>query len=79
MHKRAAESLNPTTLVLRPGPLLLMWISNYIYYKVWNEITFPFPNINSGTVEVWEWISKNLTIKEFNITKSGRFLTEKVT
>ena len=30
---------------------------NYIYFKVWYEITYPFPNFNSGTVEVWEWIS----------------------
>ena len=21
------------------------WISNYIHYKVWDEITFPFPNL----------------------------------
>ena len=31
--------------------------SNYIYYKVWNEIIYPFPNLNSVTVEVWECIS----------------------
>ena len=24
--------------------------------KVWDEITYPFPNFN-GTVEVWEWVS----------------------
>ena len=24
---------------------------------MWNEITYPFPNSNSVTVEVWEWIS----------------------
>ena len=24
---------------------------------MWEEITYPFPNFNSGTVEVWEWIS----------------------
>ena len=34
--------------------LLPAWISNYIHYKVWDEITYPFPNFN---VEVWEWIS----------------------
>ena len=31
--------------------------SNSIHYKVWNEITYPFPNFNSATVEVWERIS----------------------
>ena len=32
-------------------------ISNYSYQKTWEEITYPFPNLNSCTVEVWEWIS----------------------
>ena len=31
-------------------------ICNYIYYKVWDEITYPFPNFNGTAVEVWEWI-----------------------
>ena len=25
--------------------------------KVWDEITYPFPNFNGATVEVWVWIS----------------------
>ena len=33
------------------------WISDYTHFKVWNEITYPFPNFNSCTIEVWEWIS----------------------
>ena len=37
--------------------LIPAWISNYIHYKVWDEITYPFPNANGGTVEVWEWMS----------------------
>ena len=36
--------------------LIPAWISNYIHYKVWDEITYPFPNFNSCTIEVWEWI-----------------------
>ena len=32
--------------------LIPAWISNYIHYKVWNEITYPFLNFNSATVEV---------------------------
>ena len=31
-------------------------ISNYTNHKMWNEITYPFPNFNGCTVEVWEWI-----------------------
>ena len=41
------------------GPLLLTsfnlipaWISNYIHYNVWDEITYPFLNFNGATVEV---------------------------
>ena len=30
---------------------------NYIHYKVWDEITYPFPNFNGATVEAREWIS----------------------
>ena len=32
--------------------LIPVWISIYIHYKVWDEITYPFPNVNSCTVEV---------------------------
>ena len=32
-------------------------INNYKHHTLWDEITYPFPNFNSCTVEVWEWIS----------------------
>ena len=32
--------------------LITAWISNYIHYKVWDEITYPFLNFNGCTVEV---------------------------
>ena len=28
------------------------WISNYIHYEMWDEITYPFPNFNNGAIEV---------------------------
>ena len=34
------------------GPLIPAWISNYIHYNVWDEITYPFLNFNGATVEV---------------------------
>ena len=37
--------------------LIPAWISNHMPSKVWDEISYPFPNFNSCTVEVWEWIS----------------------
>ena len=36
---------------------LTTWISNHIHYKVWNWITYPFPNFNGATVDVWWWIN----------------------
>ena len=32
--------------------LIPAWISNYIHYKEWDEITYPFLNFNGCTVEV---------------------------
>ena len=32
--------------------LIPPWISNYSHYNVWDEITYPFLNFNSATVEV---------------------------
>ena len=32
--------------------LILVWISNHIHVKVWDEITYPFLNFNGCTVEV---------------------------
>ena len=28
-----------------------------MHSQVWDEITYPFPNFNGCTVELWEWIS----------------------
>ena len=48
-----------TALVLTWGPfyqygltLIPACVSNYIHHKVWDEITYPFPNFNGCTVEV---------------------------
>ena len=38
--------------------LILAWISNHMPSKICDEITYPVPNFNGCTVEVWEWISK---------------------
>ena len=35
----------------------LAWISNHIPSKVWVWITYPFPNFNGYTIEVWDWTS----------------------
>ena len=37
--------------------LIPIWISNHVSSKVWDEITYPFPNFNGCAIEFWEWIS----------------------
>ena len=37
--------------------LIPAWIDNHMPSKVWDKITYPFPNFNDATVEVSEWIS----------------------
>ena len=45
-------------LRVRDGLTLIQaWISNHMPSKMWNEISYPFPNFNCCTVEVWEWIN----------------------
>ena len=29
-------------------------MSNYIHYKVWDEIAYPFQDFNGATVEIWD-------------------------
>ena len=64
IHKLSAILFRPHWIISL-GPLLLTWInsitawiSNHMLSKVGDEITYPFPNYNGFTVEVWEWISK---------------------
>ena len=44
------------TLLHPCAPLIPAWISNNMPSKVCDKITYPFPNFNGCTVEVWEWI-----------------------
>ena len=30
--------------------------------KVWDEISYPFPNFNGATVEVWEWVRNAIAL-----------------
>ena len=44
-----------------------VWISKYIHYKMWDEITYPFPNLISAIVDVWEWIINFVTHSTTNV------------
>ena len=44
------------SLTLNPA-----WMRYHMSNKVWDKLTYPFPNFNDGIFDVWEWIS-NLTI-----------------
>ena len=48
-----------------PGALLLIWISNHMPSKLWNDLTYPLPNSNGCTVEVWERISNLFCISSW--------------
>ena len=54
MSRPSATNLRPVLLTSLNIPTL---ISNYMLSNLWCEITYPFPNFNGCTVEVWEWIS----------------------
>ena len=34
-------------------------VNETVSSKVWDEITYAFPNFNGATIEVWEWISNS--------------------
>ena len=38
--------------------LIPLWLSNHMPGKVWDEITYSFPNF----IEVWEWISNIISL-----------------
>ena len=83
------STFSTMTMLVTLGPLykygflILAWICNHMPCKVWDEITYPFPNFNSCTVEVWEWISNFISLyngcnylsmlglKLINISKRG--------
>ena len=61
VHEKTASEFDHK-YIWHLGPLLpcltliQAWISNYIHYEVWDEITYPFPNFKSCTIEVWKLI-----------------------
>ena len=55
--KSISHQWGPVSHYCYQGPPLLACISNNIHYKVWYEVTYPFPNFNGVTVEVYEWAS----------------------
>ena len=51
LHINFWYCLGPLFLYIHCLTLILAGISNYINYKVWDEITYPFPNFNGGSIE----------------------------
>ena len=41
------------------------------HYKVWDEITYQFPNFN--TIEVWEWMSNFIQWHDFILFREESF------
>ena len=40
--------------------LIPVWISNHTPNKMWDEITYQFPNFNGCTVRVWERMNNSI-------------------
>ena len=51
-HTKSSKESRLWPLLLTGLTLIPPWISNYIHYKVWGEINYPFLNFNGATVEV---------------------------
>ena len=47
------------------------WISNNIHYFVWDEITYPYPNFNGCTSDVWEVISSHILLGVWLLIHAG--------
>ena len=56
LNGKRSEGLGPPLPTLIPSP-----ISNCVDYKVWHEITYPFPNFNDATVG-WVILSRTLLV-----------------
>ena len=50
----AGRAWDGTLHCRRPNTKRCWNIRNYIHYKAWDEITYPFPKFNDVTVDVWE-------------------------
>ena len=52
----AADAVTPCTtsgsFYYHGLTLIPAWISNYIHYNVWDEITYPFLNFNGCTLKL---------------------------
>ena len=45
--------------------LLLMVVEGGMRMGMWDQITYPFPNSNGCTVEVWEWINNFISREDY--------------
>ena len=44
-------------VIMYESTLIPAWVSNYSHHNVWDELTYPFPNLNCAAVKDWAWIS----------------------
>ena len=54
---RSTHMYDQAPLYWNGWTLISVWINNHKPWKLWNEITYPFPNLNGAIVEAWDWIS----------------------
>ena len=54
-HDNSWISVAPVIFHLHGFTIIPAWISNHMPIKVWDEITYPFPNFNGCTIKICEW------------------------
>ena len=50
-----------TKIYSRGWTFMSAWKNNHMLNKVWDEITYPFLNVNGSAVEICEWKSNSRT------------------
>ena len=65
MDKPALSSIRESwcsTILHEVTPIIPAWRGNSTHYKMWDEITYPFPNFNGAIIEVWEWVINSIPL-----------------
>ena len=61
-------------MLLKCFDLIPAWLYNHMPGKIWDGITYLFPNFNGSTVEIWEWISNCTAHIIMDMITNGRYV-----
>ena len=54
--------------------LIPVWISNHMPCKVWDEITYPFPNFNGCILLHYIWVTNTFNVAGYAYCTIGRYV-----